>query len=162
ENARLNLQRNQQLFDRGIAAGKEVEDARAQMASAQSALEQASAALSTVDRNIERAAVRSPIAGHVVKRMVSVGEQVDGTAAQPILEIANVDRVELAANVPAEHLSRIKIGQTVTVSSDTYADRAFPGAVIAISPVVDSTTNTALVRVRITNAGRLLKVGMFA
>ncbi len=162
ENARLNLQRNQQLFDRGIAAGKEVEDARAQMASTQSALEQANAALSTVDRNIERTSVQSPIAGQVVKRMVSVGEQVDGTAAQPIVEIANVDRVELAANVPAEHLARIKIGQTVTVTSDTYADRAFPGAVIAISPVVDSTTNSALVRIRITNGERLLKVGMFA
>jgi RND family efflux transporter MFP subunit len=162
ENARLNLQRNQQLFDRGIAAGKEVEDARAQMASATSALEQATAAQSTVDRNIERTSVQSPIAGQVVKRMVSVGEQVDGTAAQPIVEIANVDRVELAASVPAEHLSHIKIGQAVSVTSDAYQGRAFAGAVIAISPVVDSTTNTGLVRVRITNTGRLLKIGMFA
>ena len=29
--------------------------------------------------------------------MVSGGEQVDGTAAQPIVEIANLDRVELGA-----------------------------------------------------------------
>src|SRR5262249_36206032 len=84
ENARLNLQRNEQLFERGIAAGKEVEDARAQLAAAQSALETANAQLSIAQRNVERAAVRSPIAGQVVKRMVSVGEQVDGTGAQPI------------------------------------------------------------------------------
>jgi RND family efflux transporter MFP subunit len=102
ENARLNLQRNQQLFERGIAAGKEVEDARTQLAQAQSALEQATASLNTADRNIERAQVRAPIGGQVVKRMVSVGEQVDGTAAQPIAQVANLDRVELAANVPSE------------------------------------------------------------
>jgi hypothetical protein len=113
----LNLQRNQQLFDRGIAAGKEVEDARAQLASGQSALEQANAALSTADRNVERAVGASPIAGQVVKRMVSVGEQVDGTAAQPIAEIANLDRVELAANVPAEYLSRIRVGQSAIVAT---------------------------------------------
>jgi RND family efflux transporter MFP subunit len=162
ENARLNLQRNQQLFDRGIAAGKEVEDARTQLASAQSALEQASAALSTADRNVERAAVRSPIAGQVVKRMVSVGEQVDGTAAQPIAEIANLDRVELAANVPAEYLSRIRVGQSTIVATDAFEGRTFPGSVLAIAPAVDAATNAGLVRIRTTNTDRSLKVGMFA
>ena len=162
ENARLNLQRNQQMFDRGIAAGKEVEDARAQLASTQSALEQANAALNTADRNVERAVVRSPIAGQVVKRMVSVGEQVDGTAAQPIAEIANLDRVELAANVPAEYLARIKVGQTTTVATDAFRGRTFAGSVLAIAPAVDATTNAGLVRIRITNTDRSLKVGMFA
>lgn len=162
ENARLNLQRNQQLFERGIAAGKEVEDARAQSAAAQSALEQATAALNTAERNLERASIRSPIDGQVVKRMVSVGEQVDGTAAQPVAEIANLRRVELAANVPSEQLARVKIGQTVAVTTDAFADRAFPGTVLAIGPAVDVTTNAGLVRIRLQNADQALKVGMFA
>ena len=162
ENARLNLQRNQQLFERGIAAGKEVEDARKDMASAQAALEQATAALNTADRQLERAQVRAPISGQVVKRMVSGGEQVDGTAAQPIVEIANLDRVELNANVPSEHLAKIKVGLPVDVVTDAYAGRKFGGTILTIAPAVDPTTNAALVRIRITNAGRLLKVGMFA
>jgi len=162
ENARLNLQRNQQLFDRGIAAGKEVEDARTAMAAAQAALEQANASLSTANRNIERATVRSPIAGQVVKRMVNVGEQVDGTAAQPIVEIANLDRVELAAQVPAEHLGRIKVGQPATLVTDAFEGRSFTGSVIAIAPAVDATTNAGLARIRVNNAGHALKVGMFA
>jgi membrane fusion protein (multidrug efflux system) len=162
ENARLNLQRNQQLFERGIAAGKEVEDARTQMAAAQSSLEQATAALSTADRNLEFSDVHAPITGQVVKRLVSVGEQVDGTAALPILEVANLDRVEVAANVPAEHLGRIKVNQIVTVSSDAYADRPLQGTIIAIAPAVDATTNAALVRIRVDNPERRLRVGMFA
>jgi RND family efflux transporter MFP subunit len=162
ENARLNLQRNQQLFERGIAAGKEVEDARAQSAAAQSALEQATAALNTAERNVERASIRSPIDGQVVKRMVSVGEQVDGTAAQPVAEIANLSRVELAANVPSEQLAHIKVGQTASVSTDAFADRSFPGVVLAIGPAVDVATNAGLVRIRLQNADHALKVGMFA
>jgi membrane fusion protein (multidrug efflux system) len=161
ENARLNLQRNQQLFDRGIAAGKEVEDAKTQQASAEAAVEQTAAAVNTAERQLERAEVRSPIAGQVVKRFVSVGEQVDGTAAQPIAEIANLERVELAANVPAEHLSRVKAGQPVAVASDAYPDRTFKGTVLAIAPAVDVVTNAALVRIRVANADRLLKVGLF-
>jgi membrane fusion protein (multidrug efflux system) len=162
ENARLNLQRNQQLFERGIAAGKEVEDARTQVAAAQAGLEQAQASLSTADRNIERALVRSPIAGQVVKRMVSVGEQVDGTSAQPIAQVANTDRVELAANVPSEYLPRVKVGQTATLTTDASEPDAITGSVLAIAPAVDPATNAGLVRIRITNTGRALKIGMFA
>ena len=77
--------------------------------------------------------IKSPIAGQVVKRMVSVGEQVDGTAAQPIAEIANLDRVELAANVPAEYLSRIRVGQSAIVATDALEGRTFPGSVLAIA-----------------------------
>jgi RND family efflux transporter MFP subunit len=162
ENGRLALQRNQQLFERGIAAGKDVEDAKKDVASAQAALDTANAALSTAVRNVERAAVRSPISGQVVKRMVSVGEQVDGTAAQPIAQIANLDRVELAANVPADYLSRMKVGLAATVKSDAYADRTFPGKILAIAPAVDPATNAALARIRVSNPGHALKVGMFA
>jgi RND family efflux transporter MFP subunit len=162
ENGRLALQRNQSLFERGIAAGKEVEDAKKDLASAQAALDTANAALSTAARNVERAAVRSPISGQVVKRMVSVGEQVDGTAAQPIAQIANLDRVELAANVPADYLSRVKVGLGATLKSDAYADRTFAGTILAIAPAVDAATNAALARIRAANPGHALKVGMFA
>jgi membrane fusion protein, multidrug efflux system len=162
ENARLNLQRNEQLYQRGIAAGKEVEDARMALAAGQSAVEQATAALNTAERNLERASVRSPISGQVVKRMVSVGEQVDGTAAQPMVEIANLDRVELAANVPAEYLSRVTVTMKASIATDAYPDRTFDGTVIAIAPAVDPATNAALTRIRIANPNRQLKIGVFA
>lgn len=162
ENAQLNLERNQQLFTRGVAAGKEVEDARMAVAQAEAALEQANAAIDALSLQIERADVRSPIAGQVVKRMVSVGEQVDGTAAAPIVEIANLDRVELAASVPAEQLSLVSIGQSATVSTDAYVDRTFNGTVVAVAPSVDPATNATLVRIRVENTDRRLKVGMFA
>lgn len=162
ENARLSFERNRGLFERGIAAGKEVDDARAQLAAAQSALEQAQAALSTADRNVGWASVRSPIDGQVMKRMVSAGEPVDGTAAQPIVEIVNLDRVELAASVPAERIPRVQVGQAVEVVSDAYRGETFPGSVIAVAPAVDPTTNAGLVRIRVANTDRRLKVGMFA
>ena len=162
ENARNNLERNERLFSRGIAAGKEVEDARAQRAAAEAALETANAALETAERQISRTRVTSPIAGLVVKRLVSVGEQVDGTAAQPIVEVANLDRVEVAAAVPAEYLGRVKVTQHAEVSTDAYAGQSFDGEIVAIAPAVDTATNTALTRIRLANPGRLLKVGMFA
>jgi RND family efflux transporter MFP subunit len=161
ENARLNLTRTERLFERGIAAGKEVEDARAEAAKAEAGVEEAQAAVATADRQLGRTRVRSPISGQVVKRFVGVGEQVDGTPAQPLLEIANVDRVEVAAHVPADRLVRVREGLPVAVTSDAYPDRTFQGEVIAIAPAVDPATNAALVRIRVGNPERRLKVGMF-
>ncbi len=162
ENARLNLTRTQHLFDRGIAAGKEVEDARTQMATAESGVEQAAAALDTADRQVARTRVASPIAGYVVKRLLNVGEQVDGTAAQPLVEVANLDQVEVAANIPAEYLGRVRAGLKAAASSDSYPDRAFDGVLIAIAPAIDPATNAATGRVRVANGDGALKVGMFA
>ena len=162
ENAQANLQRNQQLFEKGVAAGKEVEDAKKELAAAQSRLEQTTAALDTVQRQVGRAEVQSPITGQIVKRMVSGGEQVDGSAAQPILEVANLDRVELEASVPSGSLSRVQVGQLAAVASDAYPGKTFAGSVVAIAPAVDPRTNAPLVRIPIRNAEHLLKVGMFA
>lgn len=162
ENAKLNLDRTDRLFKRGIAAGKEVEDARAQQATAEAGVETSLAALDTAERQLARSRVASPIGGSVVKRLVNVGEQVDGTAGQPLLEVANLDVVELAANLPSEHLAAVHVGQRVEIASDAYGDRVFAGEVIAVAPAIDPATNAALVRIRVTNTGRLLKVGMYA
>lgn len=162
DNARLNLQRMDQMFARGIAAGKEVEDARTSVATAEAAVEEATANLNTANLHLERTDVRSPIAGQVVKRLVSVGEQVDGTAGQPIAEVANLDQVELAGNVPAAQIAVVTVGQKAIVSSDAFPSHSFAGAVVAIAPSIDPATNTVLARVRVANTGRSLKAGMFA
>jgi membrane fusion protein (multidrug efflux system) len=161
ENAKLNRDRNETLFQRGIAAGKDLEDARTQVSVNEAALSQAEAQASLVRLQITRAQSLSPLSGVVVKRFVSVGEQVDGTAAQPIFEVANLHPAELFANVPADYLGRIHLGQEFAISTDAFPGKSFSGRVVAISPAVDSSTNVGLVRIRIENREGLLRLGMF-
>jgi membrane fusion protein, multidrug efflux system len=161
ENAKLNRDRNETLFQRGIAARKDLEDARTQVSVNEAALAQAEAQSSLARLQISRAQIVSPISGVVVKRFVSGGEQVDGTAAQPIFEIANLQPAELFANVPADYLGRIRLGQTLAILTDAFPGKMFSGRVVAISPAVDSATNVGLVRIRIENRDGLLRLGMF-
>jgi RND family efflux transporter MFP subunit len=161
ENSRLNLQRNEKLLDRGIAARKDVEDARTQSSVNKALLSQAEAALSLARLNLSRTEVRSPLAGMVVKRLLSVGEQVDGTAAQPVFEVASTAEVELFGNVPALYLEKIRVGQALRISTDAYPGKVFRSRIVAISPAVDPATNVGLVRIRIANGAGLLRLGMF-
>lgn len=161
DNARLNRDRNENLFQRGIAARKDLEDARTQVSVSEAALNQTEAQASLARLQIARAQVVSPLAGVVVKRFVSVGEQVDGTGAQPIFEVANLNPAELFANVPADNLGRIRPGQELSIVTDAFPGKSFAGRVVAISPEVDSSTNVGLVRIRIENREGLLRLGMF-
>lgn len=161
ENARLSLDREQGLLGRGISSRKEVEDARTQLAVNTAALNQAEAGLATARAQRSRTVVRAPFDGTVVKRFAGVGEQVDGTAAQPVVEIAQIDNLELMGTVPAALLSEIKSGQTFKFTQPSAPETQLSATVAAILPAVDPATNNGTVRIRIDNSKHLLKLGQF-
>lgn len=161
ENARANFARNQDLFQRGIAARKEWEAARTDLRVAEAALAQAQAAARLAQLDLDRARITSPIDGVVVRRFLNPGEQVDGTAAQPIVEVARPAPVDLLAEVPAAYLSRLHPGQTLALDSPAFAHQLLVGRVIAVAPAVDPATNVGSVRIRFANADRRLRLGMF-
>jgi RND family efflux transporter MFP subunit len=161
ENAELSRTRNEDLFKRGIAARKDLEDARTQVSVQQATLRQAEAQLALAELQITRTEVHSPLNGTVVKRFASDGEQVDGTAAQPIAEVANLDRVELYGNVPAAYLGRIHVGETLPVTTDAAPGKTFDGRIVAVSSAVDPASNLGLVRIRLANPSGVFRLGMF-
>jgi RND family efflux transporter MFP subunit len=155
------LARNEDLVQRGIAARKDLEDARTESSVNAAALKQAQATLSTAKLQLSRTEIHSPISGIVVKRFVSGGEQVDGTAAAPLVEIANLAEVELDANVSASDLSSMKEGQSIRLTSASLPGKTFNGKIISISSAVDPTSNAGVVRIRIPNGNGDLRLGMF-
>jgi RND family efflux transporter MFP subunit len=161
ENAQLAEQRNQDLFQRGIAARKDLEDAKMQESVAAAALQQAEAALSIARLQLARTEITSPLNGIVARRFASVGEQVDGTAAQPIVEVADIREIEFLGNAPAMYLAKMWQGEVVDVTSDALPGRKFQGRVVAISPSVDPSTGVGLARIDIPNSDGQLRLGIF-
>jgi RND family efflux transporter MFP subunit len=161
ENTKLSLARNQDLFQRGIAARKDLEDARTQTSVAEAALRQAEATLEIARLQVARTEILSPLDGQVVKRFVSDGEQVDGTAAQPIVEVANLNDLEFLASAPGRYLAKLRSGEQVQVTTEAVPGKTFSGRVIASAPAVDPATGVGVVRIRVPNPGGLLKIGFF-
>lgn len=161
QNAQQNLKRNQALFQRGIVAGKDLEDAKTQLSVAQAAQLSAQAAEENASLQVERTKIVSPLNGIVAKRYVSIGEQVDGTGAQPIIEVANISEVELPGSLSAVYLSKIHAGEAIPITSEAFPGKTFDGKIIAISPTVDPATNVGSVRIRIANPSGILKLGMY-
>ena len=161
DNARLSAEREEGLLGRGISSRKEVEDARTQLQVNTATLNQQEAALAAAKVQVSRSVVRSPISGVIIKRFVGVGEQVDGTAAQPAIEVAQIEMLELMGQVPASRLAEIKVGERFSFETNAVPGVKFAALVATILPAVDPATNSGTVRIRVENAKRDLKLGQY-
>jgi RND family efflux transporter MFP subunit len=159
ENARTRLERTERLYKDGISAKQEVDDARAALVAAESAVKQAEATGGIANVQLDRATLRAPIDGVVAAILVPAGQPVDGNAT-PVIEVAETNVLDLRAPIASARIGEVSVGQKARLDVEGVGEVA--GAVEAIAPLVDSATNTVLVRIRVPNGERRLRGGMFA
>ncbi len=109
-NARAAQTRAHDLFDRGVAARKEVEDADRELADAQASVTEARSTLGSAETSANLATVRAQFSGVVAKRYHNPGELVDATAADPVIRIVDPKRLEVTAAVPIPDAPRVIVG----------------------------------------------------
>ena len=154
KNAVATSVRVQRVFEHGIAARQEVDDATARADSATAAQNEAESAARRAQRQVERAIVRSPLKGVVVRIFRRPGELVDGTPATPIVEVADPSRLELVADATASDLVLLRKGQQADVTVAALPGAAWTGTVSAVSPAVDRATGLGVVRIELALADR--------
>lgn len=102
-------------------------------------------------------AIRAPIAGTVVEKLITPGQLLQaGTTAA--FTVANLSRVWVMAQIPADDLAAVKVGDTAEI--DTGAG-VVNGTVDNISAVVNPDTRAVLARVVAPNPGGVLKKQMY-
>lgn len=102
--------------------------------------------------------LKAPAAGLVTEVRTAVGAPASPQAG-PMFRIAVGNEVELEAQVPAVHMSKLNPGATVRISRDDAPDLI--GRVRLVSPEIDRATQLGRVRISVTN-NPSLRVGMFA
>jgi len=144
------------------AAQAEMQGAKAQLASAEAAWQQAKIQLSYGQ-------LKAPVAGIITSRNVEPGEVV--TPAQDVMTMADLSTVDLKIFVDETEIGKVKPGQAVEVRVDTFSDKVYKGTVSYISPEAEFTPKMIqtrkervklvyLVKVSIPNPRLELKSGM--
>lgn len=169
--AEADLSRVKDLYAGRAIAQKEVVSAEAALAQAKSAGEQAQA---TQDESLRRLEilgvkpgdtnptiqVRAPLAGKILDLSVTSGEYRNDTSA-PLMTIADLSSVFMAADVPESQIRLVTRGETVKITLSAYPDEVFTGTVARIADVVDPLTRTIKVRAALNNAQGRLRPDMF-
>jgi HlyD family secretion protein len=107
---------------------------------AQSSLRQAQQALAIAKTRLSYATLLSPVSGVVMSKNVESGEFV--AAGTPIVTVGNLKDIWLRAYIVEQDLQRVKVGQPVSVYTDSRPDKPYPGRVSFIASEAEFTPKT--------------------
>ena len=182
--AQESYDRNKQLYEQKITAGKNLQSAEHDLEVAKAARESSvngtkatltaarrhllllgisHATIDALAKKTDLAAtfsLNSPIDGIVVERNATVGASV-GTDAN-LFKIIDLSHVWIDADVFEKDLPRVRPGQEVKLTVTAFPQSTFSGKVILINSVVDPETRTVKVRTEVANPDGRLKPDMFA
>ena len=160
ELAARELTRAERLAQAGAIAERDLENAKRGDLLARTAFDDAQARFAAASKQKDAAGVLAPYAGVISERFVNPGDVV--TPGAPLFTVVDPATMRLEAAVPAEQLSQVRVGATVTFTVTGYPGRAFEGRISAVNPSADPQTRQVRLFVRIPNAGNRLVAGLFA
>jgi RND family efflux transporter MFP subunit len=108
---------------------------------------------------LKKARTSAPFSGEVARRAVQPGEML--SPGQTAFEVVDNRKLEILADLPAEALSKVKVGMRVSFRAAGF-EQPFAGALTQISPSVQQDGRTLRVRLEVPNADGRLKGGLFA
>jgi multidrug resistance efflux pump len=147
----------------------QVKAAESGVTQAEAALSQAQAALATLDVQLEKTIVTAPVDGTVLTRNLEIGETLAPSGV--VLIIGQLQEVNLTVYIPETEYGKVKLGDQVSITVDSFPGETFSGTVVYISDQAEFTprnvqtvegrkTTVYAVKLSVPNADLKLKPGM--
>lgn len=160
---RNNLKVAEELYEGKLNADRDVVEARSGLEKAQSGLNRIRQTYKIY--NIKPGSIYqvvAPISGFIIEKKINQDMELRSDRSDNIFDIAQIDDVWAIANVNESEIQQVKFGVDAYVTTISYNDRVFRGKVDKIFNIIDPETRAMKVRVKLGNAGFLLKPDMRA
>src|SRR6478609_2347080 len=173
ENAKLQYDRAEQLFERRAIAQADLDTARATMRAANGDVvaargnqAQAKAALNQAQVNLDYTTIVSPTTGVVISRSVDVGQTVAASLSAPTLFLIAEDltKMQVDTSVAEADIGKLKPDMDATFTVDAYPSRQFKGKIRQIRNAPQTLQNVVTYDavIDVGNPGLELRPGMTA
>lgn len=163
------LRRQRELFDAGIVARKDLEQAEADAARAQAEVARAAARTSLYGGSAgvnQQLALKSGMDGVVVERNLNPGQEVrpdqSGPGAPALFVVTDPSTLWVQIDAREGDLASLRPGDSFTLQVPAYPGENFTGRVMATADAIDPSTRTLKVRGVVPNTDRRLKSEMLA
>lgn len=124
--------------------------------------ESAKATLSLAELDLKEATIVAPISGYIAERNAKVGNLTESFQRARMFHIVQQKELYGIVYLPEKELSKVFKNQQATLILTAINDTKIKAYVERISPVIDATTGTFKVTLRVPNTNKQLKSGMFA
>lgn len=171
--SRRNLERMRKLHEELVIGQSELDAAEtrhavaeAQVGVARAQVVQSKAAFDLAETNLQYTKIYCPIDGIVIARRVDIGQTVAAAFQTPTLFVVAEDltRMRINTSVDEADIGRVRVGQAVRFSVDSYPGDLFEAEVLQIrnDPQVTQNVVTYDVLIDVDNSDLRLKPGMTA
>lgn len=168
--ARKALARQRELFEAGVTARKELEQAEADAARAQAEVQRAEARTRLYGARAggvdQQLALVAGIAGVVVERNLTPGQELRpdqmGPGVPPLFVVSDPSSLWVQIDARETEAGTLRPGAAFELVVPTLPGEKFEGRVIAAADFIDAATRTIKVRGLIANPDRKLKAEMLA
>jgi membrane fusion protein, multidrug efflux system len=139
------------LKDVGLMTAQGLEDSQTMRQASEAQLKLAQARL-------DKTVIRAPMDGVVAMRSVSAG---DRAGDNTIFRIVDNRLFDLKVTLPSSKISSVRVGQSLTFTTDAAPGRTFEGTVAFINPSADEASRAIGVIAEVPNPDGSLKSGLF-
>jgi RND family efflux transporter MFP subunit len=146
------------LKAKGMATGYEVNQAQVTLASEQAKQQETNVKLLKAELDLQFTRLASPVNGIVLARFVNSNERVE--VNQILLQLGDLEKVYLLAQVQDESVGHIHEGQPAEVFFSAYPTTTFKGKIEHVDPRIDPKTRAFTAYVTIDNPTLKLKPGL--
>ena len=144
ELARLTMERQEVLEQRGHATRQVFDAARLRYAEIAARIAETDASIAGIDIQLDKAVIRAPFDGHIGARFVDDGASVG--AAEPVVALLEDGEPLMRVGVAPDIADRLGIGDTINV---VVSGEEFEGTVDSLRPDLDPTTRTRMILLRL-------------
>ena len=137
ELARAQLERAKATLILTQANAEELKRKQQEMGTRQADMKRATANVAVIDSQLNDTIATSPIEGVVLVKSTEAGEVVAPGAT--IVTIADIEHPWLRGYIPQTQLGRVKLGQKVKLTTDSYKDKSYIGTITYISSQAEFT-----------------------
>ena len=157
--AAQDFQRARALYSAQSLTQPDYERSQEAFTATHAAVDNAKAAFRQAELLLGDADLKAPFSGYILSRNID-----SGTLASPstiAFTIADIDRVKVTFGAPDNALSRVHLGQELTIQTETEV-APLKGRVTSISPAADPRNRIFAVEVTVSNREGHLRPGMLA
>ncbi len=172
--AESNLRRSEDLALKNFISSSTLDTAKARFDKARAAVASLNGAIGVAEANVraanvsvEQTLIRAPFDGVVLTKNANVGDIITpfSSAADSkgaVVNMADMDTLEVEADVSETSISKISVGQSVEIQLDAFPDIRLLGTVSRTVPTVDRSKATLLVKISFTERDKRVLPDMSA
>lgn len=103
--------------------------------------------------------IAAPFSGRLGISQVNPGQYLN--PGDTVVTLQQLDPIYVDFYLPQQALAQLKVGQVVTVKTDTFPNKSFHGKITTIQPLVDTNTRNVQVEATVENKYMQLTPGMY-